>query len=58
MYKFRVEKNRNLVFSSAEMPLVLSKKDSKTFINVLLNDTEPNDKLKKAAKRYKENISE
>lgn len=35
----------------------LSKKDSKIFAKALLNDTEPGEELKEAARRYKKNSS-
>lgn len=56
MYKFRVEKGRYWAFSAAEMPLALSEKDSKIFAKALLNDTEPSETLKEAAKVYKKHI--
>lgn len=36
----------------------LSKQDSKIFAEALLNDTEPREELKEAAKRYKRNTTE
>lgn len=35
----------------------LSKEDSKVFAEALLNPTEPSEKLKEAARRYKENTN-
>lgn len=36
--------------------ITLSQRDSEIFVNALLNPREPNSKLKKAAKHYKEDV--
>jgi len=40
----------------AQDELELSERDSIEFVKVLLNDTEPNEALREAAKSYRENI--
>jgi len=54
MYKFRVERQRNLGLSPRVM--VLSRSDSVDFVETLNNPPEPNEALKEAAKRYKDMI--
>ena len=56
MYKFRVERGRNLILSTQTM--VLSRSDSLDFIETLNNPPEPSDSLKEAAKAYDELIDD